>query len=140
MGCERIGILVAASLWKEGHQVRVIDTAPDRFLALPPEMREEEGITFLGDGTQEGDLRAAGIESVDAFLAVSEDDNRNSLAAQKAKYIFKVPRVVCLVQDPARTDIYRAHGIQVVSPTRVAAGLVLETLFLEKPASRHTAP
>lgn len=140
MGCGRIGVLVATALWKGGHQVRVMDTAPDRFLSLPPEMLEEEGTTFLGDGTQDKDLRAAGIESVEAFLAVSEDDNRNGLASQKAKYIFKVPQVVCLVQDPARMDIYRAHGIQVISPSRVAASLVLESLSLDKTLSQRTTP
>ncbi|MCS7207112.1 MAG: NAD-binding protein [Dehalococcoidia bacterium] len=138
MGCGRIGALVASALWREGHQVRVMDTAPQRFLALPPEMREQEGTTFLGDGTRASDLVAAGIEGMDAFLAVSDDDNRNGLAAQKAKYIFKVPQVVCLVQDPARTDIYRAHGIVTVSPTKVVVGLVREALIPDRSPSRRS--
>lgn len=128
MGCGRIGTAVATSLWRQGHQVRVMDTAPERFLTLPSELRQEEGTTFLGNGTLENDLVAAGIEGVEAFLAVSEDDNRNGLAAQMAKYLFKVPQVVCLVQDPARIDLYRTHGIQAISPTGVVARMVLEAL------------
>ncbi|GBD11573.1 Trk system potassium uptake protein TrkA [bacterium HR23] len=138
MGCSRVGVLVATALWKEGHQVRVLDTSPERFLALPAEMREDKSIPFLGDGTQEGDLVSAGIKDADAFVAVSEDDNRNALASQKAKYRFMVPQVICLVHDPARIEVYRAHGIQAISPTRVAAGLVVESLSTGKPTSRRT--
>jgi trk system potassium uptake protein TrkA len=136
MGCSRIGMLVALALWQEGHQVRVMDTAPERFLILPPEAREEKGMTILGNGTQEEDLQAAGIGEVDAFLALSDDDNCNGLAAQKAKYRFKVPLVVCLVQDPARVPIYQAHGIRVISPTQMAANLVLEALSPSRVPSR----
>ncbi|MBI4233368.1 MAG: TrkA family potassium uptake protein [Chloroflexi bacterium] len=128
MGCGRVGSQVAAALWGEGHQVVVLDTAPESFLMLPREMRETEGVAILGDGTLDEDLIRAGIESVDLFIAVSSRDNRNALAAQKAKQIFRVPRVVCRIGDPVRQEMYSQLGLMVVSPTKVTSGLILGTI------------
>ena len=81
MGCGEIGALVATSLWQDGHLVSVIDTRSDRLRRLPRGLQQE---AVLGDGTQEEDLRRAGIESMDAFVAVSSEDVDNIFAAQMA--------------------------------------------------------
>lgn len=128
MGCGRIGAQVAAVLWREGHDVTVLDTEPESFLLLPKEMREQERTTILADGTDEEDLARAGIEEAEVFVAATSLDTRNALAAQKAKHIFKVPRVVCRVGDPVRQELYNHLGLIAVSPTKVTAALMLEAL------------
>jgi len=57
----------------------------------------------LGTGIDEDVMRRAGIEKADAFVAVSNgDDNTNAMAAEIAKLVFKVPRVVARLYDPVR--------------------------------------
>ena len=129
MGCGRIGAQVAETLWAQGHRVAVMDAEPEAFLLLPKELRELEDTTFVGDGTLDEDLVKAGIREADVFVAVAVRDNRNALAAQKAKLIFKVPRVVCRVGDPVRQDMYSQLGLNAVSPTKVTAGLILEAVM-----------
>ena len=82
MGCGRIGSHIATTLWRHNHQVTVMDTEPESFLLLPPEMVEQDGTTLVGDGTLEDDLHLAGIDEAEVFVAVSVRDSRNALAAQ----------------------------------------------------------
>ena len=51
------------------------------------------GEAVRGDGTDEDVLRPAGIEGADIFLALTEGDNRNVMAAQLAVEAFEVPWV-----------------------------------------------
>ena len=65
------------------------------------------------------DFRSADISNVDVFLALSDDDTRNTLAAQVASHIFHVPQVICRIGDPQREKLYRGIGITVLCPTTV---------------------
>ena len=99
MGSGEIGALVATALWQEGHLVSVIDTSSENLHRLPRRLQED---AILGDGVQEEDLRRAGIDGMDAFVAVSSGDCDNIFAAQMARHVFGVGRVVCRIDDPAR--------------------------------------
>lgn len=131
MGCGRVGAQTATALWSQGHQVTVIDTEPQNFLVLPKELQELEGGTILGDGTLAEDLVRAGIEEADVFVAVAQRDNRNALAAQKAKHIFKVPKVVCRIGDPERQELYNQLGLVAVSPTKVTSSMILQAVVAD---------
>jgi trk system potassium uptake protein TrkA len=126
MGCGRVGSHVATELWQQRHRVTVLDTVPESFLLLPPEMVEAEETTLVGDGTLEEDLVRAGIQGADLFIAVSLPDNRNALAAQKAQHLFHVSRVVCRIGDPVRQEMYEKLGLQALSPTRATSSQILE--------------
>lgn len=128
-GCGRTGSRVARALWERGYRVTVIDSEPDRFLFLPPEMLEDEEATFLGNATLDEDLERAGIRQAQVFVAVSDRDNLNAFSALKARYIFEVPRVVCRIGDPDRRGMYERLGLTVVSSTPVMADLVLDAIF-----------
>ena len=128
MGCGRIGATVAISLWEEGHQVTVLDIDPDNFFRLPSEMRDEQGVTLMGDGTISEDVIRAGIQGADVFVAVDLRDSRNALAAQKAKHIFHVPRVVCRIGDPSRQKMYQELGLVAVSPTDATSQMILSAV------------
>jgi len=69
-----------------------------------------------------------GLRQADAFVAVTQGDNRNVMATQMAKHLFGVPRTLCRIYDPIREEIYRGLGLETISPTLVGARLLKETL------------
>ena len=128
MGCGRVGAQLASLLDAEGHQVTVLDIDAHSFRRLPPSFG---GTALVGDGTDEEMLRKAGITEADAFVAVTQGDNRNVMGAQIAKNIFNVLRVICRIYDPLRKDVYEALGLEAVSPTTVFAQLLRDKLLAE---------
>ena len=125
MGCGRVGGKLASMFDAAGHKVTVLDLDAYSFRRLPPTF---SGTALIGNGTDEEMLRKAGIESADAFIALTQGDNRNVMAAQIAKNIFKVPRVICRIYDPLRKDIYEQLGLESISPTEVFADLLFNRL------------
>ena len=125
MGCGRVGAALASMLDTEGHKVTVLDTDSYSFRRLPESFG---GTALLGSGTNEDVLKRAGIEEADVFVALTQGDNRNVLAAQIAKHTFNVPRVVCRIYDPLRQEMYSTLGIEAISPTTVFANLFKEIL------------
>jgi trk system potassium uptake protein TrkA len=123
MGCGRVGARISSILDHNGHDVTVIDTDSRAFRRLPADFR---GNTIIGTGIDEDVLRSAGIEEATAFIAVTNGDNRNIMAAQVARNIFDVPEVVCRIYDPVREDTYRRLGLTTVCPTTTISALVLD--------------
>jgi trk system potassium uptake protein TrkA len=129
MGCGRVGGRLATMLDRDGHDVTVIDWAPNQFVRfLPPEFG---GKKLIGNGIDQDVLRRAGIETADAFVACTQGDNRNVMAAQIARHIFQVPRVVCRIYDPIREEMYHMLGLRTISPTKVGADLLMQALLEE---------
>jgi len=126
MGCGRVGAQLASILDNDGHKITVLDINGHSFRRLPPNF---SGTALLGDGTDQETLKRAGIQETDAFVAVTEGDNRNVMAAQIARHIFNVPKVICRIYDPLRKDVYEAIGIETISPTTVFAQLLKERLL-----------
>ena len=125
MGCGRVGAQLASLLDKEGHSVAVLDTDAYSFRRLPPDFH---GTALLGNGIDEEALKRAGIEKADIFVALTQGDNRNVMAAQIAKHIFNVPRVVCRIYDPLRQELYATLGLEAFSPTTIFAQMLKEKL------------
>src|SRR4030065_191168 len=123
MGCGRVGAQLAELLDKEGHIVTVIDRDPSALRKLPSGFG---GTALQGNALDEEVLRKAGIEKGDAFVAVTQGDNRNIMAAQIAKHIFNVPKVLCRIYDPLRRDIYEMLGLHAISPTTIFAKILRE--------------
>jgi trk system potassium uptake protein TrkA len=125
MGCGRVGAQLATLLDKEGHQVTALDIDAYSFRRLPPDF---SGTALVGNGVNEEVLKKAGIEEADAFVAVTQGDNRNVMASQIAKHVFGVPKVVCRIYDPLRRDIYSLLGLEAISPTTIFAQMLKEKL------------
>jgi len=125
MGCGRVGAQLAALLDEDGHKVAILDVEPYSFRRLPSTF---QGTPLVGDGTDEDSLKRAGIEEADAFVAVTQGDNRNVMAAQIAKHIFNVPKVVCRIYDPLREEMYHTLGLETISPTTVGARLLRDVI------------
>src|SRR4051795_11602210 len=83
LGCGRVGAAIAASL-DGAHDVTVIDWNARSFSRLPDTF---SGDTILGNGIDIDLLRTAGVARADAFLAVTDGDNRNLMAAQVARQL-----------------------------------------------------
>lgn len=125
LGCGRVGAQLATQLDKAGHTVSVIDSSSDSFDRLSSDF---SGETVMGNGVDEEILRRAGIESADAFAAVTNGDNRNIMASQIAKEIFHVNKVVCRIYDPIREKTYRDLGLETFCPTTFGANILFEAL------------
>jgi trk system potassium uptake protein TrkA len=125
MGCGRVGARLAALLDIEKHSVTILDTDAYSFRRLPSDFG---GTALVGNGIDQENLKQAGIEEADAFVAVTQGDNRNVMAVQIARYIFNVPKVVCRIYDPLRRELYSSLGIEALSPTTIFAQLLKEKL------------
>jgi trk system potassium uptake protein len=123
MGCGRVGARVASLLDHSGNAITVIDTDSRAFRRLPAGFGGE---TVIGTGIDEDVLRKAGIKDADAFIAVTNGDNRNIMAAQVARLIFEVPVVICRIYDPVREDTYRRLGLTTVCPTTTISAIILD--------------
>jgi trk system potassium uptake protein TrkA len=126
LGCGRVGSMLAALMAGQGHEVTVIDTNPDAFRRLPADF---QGRTVVGTGIDEETLRRAGIERADGFVAVTNGDNRNIMATQMARHLFKVPKVIARIYDPIRAEAYQELGIETLCSTAVGAGVFQDYLL-----------
>jgi len=111
MGCGRSGSALGSRLESEGDDVTLLD--PDEGAAdrLPVGFK---GRFIHGSGTARSLLESAGIAHAEAFVALSPSDGANIVAARVARDIYRVPRVVSRLFDPARAPIYAELGIATV--------------------------
>ncbi|HMO54622.1 MAG TPA: TrkA family potassium uptake protein [Tepidiformaceae bacterium] len=125
MGCGRLGSRVAGILERQGHHVAIIDANESAFRRLP------EGFTgerVVGNGMDAATLERAGVQSAEAFFAVTQGDNRNYFASQMAREVYGVRRVLCRVYDPVREEIFRDLGLETFSPTSFGAQIMVDML------------
>jgi trk system potassium uptake protein TrkA len=121
MGCGRTGGRLAGMLDADGNTVTVIDIDAYSFRRLPTAFK---GKALVGNGMDLEVLKKAGVEQAEVFIAMTQGDNRNIMAAQMAKHIFNVPRVICRIYDPLRQEIYQTLGLETISPTTIFADML----------------
>ena len=131
VGCGRVGSVLADSLDRAGHQVIVLDTSTTAFDRLPNTFR---GAAVRGDGTDEDVLERAGTRGVDVFIAMTEGDNRNVMAAQLAHEAFDVRRVIAKINDPVRAEAYADLGIATLCRTNLMSDAINVYLGLPTPS------
>jgi trk system potassium uptake protein TrkA len=127
VGCGRVGATMARALDTAGHDVTIVDLVTRSFDRLPAAFR---GRAVRGDGTDEDTLRRAGAEGADLFLALTEGDNRNVMAAQLALEALAIQRVFAKVNDPVRAQAYAELGIGTICRTTMMADALLGALGL----------
>jgi trk system potassium uptake protein len=125
VGCGRVGATVALSLEAAGHDVTIVDLVTRAFDRLPATFR---GNAVRGDGTDEDTLRRIGAQGADLFLALTEGDNRNVMAAQLAVEALEIHRVYAKVNDPVRAHAYAELGIGTICRTTLMADALLTAL------------
>lgn len=125
IGCGKVGVRLAETLARKGHDISVIDRNESSFDALSDDFT---GFTTAGVPIDQDILRRAGIESCDALCAMTQDDNMNIMVAQLATEIFKVKKVLVRVIDPDRGEIFAHFGLQTVCPTSLTVTAVCAAL------------
>ncbi len=137
LGCGRVGAMLASMMHNAGHTVSIIDQSSDSFQRLDPQF---SGQTVIGNGVDEDVLIRAGIKDADAFAAVTNGDNRNIMASEIAKEIFKVKKVVCRIYDPIRQSTYRELGLEGLCPTATGAHMLFNAILGNKPPAKEAIP
>jgi trk system potassium uptake protein len=128
VGCGRVGSVLADAFDRAGQDVIIIDTSTSAFDRLPSSFG---GTAIRGDGTDEDTLRRAGAESADLFMAMTEGDNRNVMAAQLAVEALDARRVIAKINDPLRAAAYADLGINTLCRTNLMAVAVNDFLGLD---------
>jgi trk system potassium uptake protein TrkA len=127
VGCGRVGSVLAASFDKAGHEVIILDLTSRAFDRLPSSFK---GTALRGDGTDEDILRRAGAQDADIFIAMTEGDNRNVMAAQLAQEALGAKKVIAKINDPVRAEAYADLGLAALCRTNLMADAVNEYLGL----------
>ena len=130
VGCGRVGASISEAYDRAGHDVIVLDHSTAAFDRLPTSFG---GVAIRGDGTDEDVLRRAGAAGADVFLAMTEGDNRNIMAAQLASEALGAGRVIAKINDPVRATAYAELGIATLCRT----GLMMDAVdgYLGLPVS-----
>jgi trk system potassium uptake protein TrkA len=126
VGCGRVGATLAKLLNAEKHDVTVVDENPAAFKRLGARW---SGQVEVGTGIDNDVLKRAGTGAADAFVAVTDGDNRNVMAALIAQRMFRVKKIVARIYDPPRGQLYRELGIETFCPTTLGAQLIRDTLM-----------
>ena len=125
IGYGRVGSQAVRRLSTEDHHITVIDK--DRGV-LEGAARDIQARVVFGDATDPEILRQAGAEKADVVFALTRSENTNLMAAQIAKALFKVPRVVAVVYEVAREQSFHAAGIETLALTVAGAEFLALTL------------
>jgi len=83
----------------------------------------------VGTGIDYDVLRRAGAAEADGFIAVTDGDNRNVMAALIAQRMFHTKKIVARIYDPPRGQLYRELGIETVCPTTIGAKIIRDKLM-----------
>lgn len=116
-GCGRLGASIAGKLSEEKKDVMVLDCDKTAFRKLP---YSYGGLTMAGSATDIERMKAAGIPSATAFIAVTDYDCVNICAAQIAKEMFHIPKVVARIYDEEKIALVEDMGIGVICPSELS--------------------
>jgi len=125
VGYGRLGSQVVKLLDTQQHEVVVLDKERT---ALERHDRDLHAKFFLGNAIDEGLLREAGADRADALFALTRDENTNLMVAQVAKIVFQIPRIIAVVYDAAREEVFRAAGIETLPITVAGAEYLVSQL------------
>ncbi len=113
VGCGRVGAALADELDRAGWQVLIIDVSTVR---LRPAAVHLRGDRAARRRHRRGHPAPAGAEDADLFLALTEGDNRNIMAAQLAIEALGARQCVAKINDPSAPRRMR------ISASRPCAG------------------
>jgi len=112
LGCGQLTTNLVPDLVEAGSEVTVMADTRHSLERMADEMGVQAILT--AEPRMQDYLRQGGIDSAEAFLALSGNDHVNALTAQIAQHIFNVPKVVCHLDDPQLQVFYAGLGLNVV--------------------------
>lgn len=117
VGCSRFGGKLAGSLSSLGYNVTIIDKNENSFMKLPDNY---SGYEVCADGTDANILKENGIENTQIFIAVTESENVNILAAKIASEIFSVPEVYLRLTNVEKDSLITNENIKAIYPFKLS--------------------
>jgi trk system potassium uptake protein TrkA len=127
VGAGKVGWNLARELLDKGHEVTLMESNRDRFLAVEQEL--EHNVQY-GDASELWVLERAGISRADLVIAVTGDDEDNILICQVAKEKYLVDRTIARVNNPRNKEHFELLGIR---PNVSATDLILRLIEHEVP-------
>lgn len=125
VGCGKVGSKLASVLDKMGHDVCIVDREMENFERLDHDF---SGYTVSGIPIDQDVLRRAGIESSDAVIAVTQDDNVNIMVSQLAREVFHIENVLTRIYDPKRENVFSHFQLKTICPTNLTVSAVCASL------------
>src|SRR5919202_1593325 len=126
-GAGKVGWNLARELMSAGHEVTVIESDRDRYMAVEEEL--EHNIHY-GDASELWVLERAGIVRADMMIAVTGDDEDNILISQVAKEKYLVEHTIARVNNPRNLEHFELLGVR---PVVSATDLILRLIEHEVP-------
>jgi voltage-gated potassium channel len=125
-GFGRVGQRVAAELRHAAAPFVVLDFSPDAKVAA-----EEEGVLFIeGNGTDDEDLRSAGVERARGLVAASDDDADNLYITLSARAVKPDLLIVARASNEEASKKIRLAGADRIVQPYQAAGRMMANLML----------
>ena len=126
-GGGNIGRRLAYALEDNNYSIKLIEHRPERARLVAEEL--DKTIVLLGDAADEELLIKEGIDDIDTFCALTNDDEANILSAMLAKRL-GAHRVMSLINRSAYVDLVHDSGnIDIaISPQQTTIGSLLAHL------------
>ncbi len=128
LGCGRTGAMLALELSARDHKVTIIERNPEALRRLG---KQYPCRIVLGNGLDEDVIVKAGMDSADAFFAVTRGDNTNLMAAHIVRSKYPNAKICVKVADPHRAEAYRKMGLFCINPSGLLAGMCRDWLTSE---------
>lgn len=122
-GCGRLGASIAGKLSEQKQDVLVVDIDKSAFRKLPCSYG---GMTLMMSATDIEKMKAAGLDKAETFLSVTDNDCVNICAAQIAKEVFQIPKVVARVYDEEKIELVKELGIEVICPVELSERVIAQ--------------
>lgn len=125
-GCGKTGGKLAMTFHNDGHDVCIISqNQSDVEKNLDTQFN---GSIVYGIAIDQDTLKKSGIDTCDVFIALTEDDNTNIMAAELAREIFKVPRILARVIDHEKANIFEDMNIETICPTELVIDAISSSI------------
>ena len=127
IGCGRVGAELSYRLYKNGHQVVVVDSNKDAFNRIHSDFH---GRTVEGEALSADTLKRAGMEHAEGVAVVTNSDTMNAVIGHTIRMHYpQVKQVLVRNYDPAMREMLEAFGLQIVSSTAWGAERLQELLI-----------
>lgn len=129
VGCGIFGSTLANELSDAGNNVSIIDRDNEKLNVLGSGFN---GVKIKGIEYDNEILKKAGIQTADAVLSVTADENINITVSLIAKEIYKVPQIIARIVNPKREYIYEEMDIKTINPIQLGVDILKEELSINR--------
>ena len=127
IGCGRVGAELAHRLFKNGHQIVVVDSNKDAFNRIHSDFH---GRTVEGEALSADTLKRADLDHADGVAVVTNSDTMNAVIGHTIRMHYpQIKQVLVRNYDPAMREMLEAFGLQIVSSTAWGAERLQELLI-----------